>query len=59
MDETTAKLLIDLIEGLREVTFDANFCLEILKQDKEIEKFYEKCKKKFDEQKTQMEKEEE
>jgi hypothetical protein len=59
MDEKTTKILIDLIEGLREITFDVNFCLAILKEDEEIAKFYDKCKKRFDEQKTELRKGEE
>ena len=32
------------------MSFDVNFCLAILKEDKDIEKIYERCKKRFEEQ---------
>ena len=51
MDEKTAKALLDIIETLRDMSFDINFCLEILKQDKKIADFYEKCLKQYEEQK--------
>lgn len=54
MDEKTAKILVELIEDLREITFDVNFCLAILKEDEEIAKFYERCKQRFDEQKIEI-----
>ena len=51
MDEKTAKALLDIIETLRDMSFDINFCLEILKQDKKIADIYEKCLKQYEEQK--------
>jgi hypothetical protein len=53
MDEKTKKLLMSLIEVSRDNSFDICFCLEILKQNKEVAKLYEKAKEMFEEQKKQ------
>lgn len=55
MDEKTAKIFVDLINGMRELSFDVNFCLAVLKEDEEINKFYEKCKKRFEEESVKAE----
>lgn len=55
MGAKQADLLVRLIETVRELSFDVNFCLEILKQDEDIAKFYEKCKKRFEEQREKVE----
>ena len=49
MDKITAEHMVKLIEEIRDLSFDVNFCLEILKQDEEIAHFYDRCKKRFDE----------
>ena len=56
MNEKTAKILVNLIEEIRELTFDVNFCLEVLKQDEDIANLYKKCKQRFDEQTAQFKK---
>lgn len=52
MKEKLNELIISLNDSIRELSFDVNFCLEILKQDKDIAEFYDRCKKRFDEQIT-------
>ena len=51
MTEAEQKVLINLIESFRDLTFDVNFCLAILKEDDNIAKLYKKCKEKFEAQK--------
>ena len=50
MDEKIIELVNNLTDTIRELSFDINFCLAILKEDKDIEAFYNRCKKRYDEQ---------
>lgn len=50
MEEKFLELINNLTDTIRELSFDVNFCLAILKEDKDIEKFYDRCKKRFEEQ---------
>ena len=56
--ENLQKIVINLLEVVRDIGFDTTFCLEVLKQDDDISNFYERCNKKYQEELlNQLEKE--
>jgi hypothetical protein len=50
MEEKFLELINNLTDTIRDLSFDVNFCLALLKEDEEIAKFYDRCKKRYDEQ---------
>jgi hypothetical protein len=50
MEEKFLELINNLTDTIRDLSFDVNFCLAILKENEDIEMFYNRCKKRYEEE---------